>query len=509
MTLPSSACGVCRCCREPLPDAARFCVRCGLPASDACPGCDAPISLAAGTCAACGIPLVHCATCGRNYTVDHTRCENVDWNCLETPLVSAHGTYAGQHGTLGRTSSVAGGPLANVGADQTAWVFDDPQERVLELLAAYGRAFLVTSRGVLSLPLRPVGAVGGATPRPPLAVPPAGALAPVPATDASVPPQARPARTAPLLHALSNGVVRTEPLVARGREFHRIVDAAAGFGQIGVIAEGSGQAARAFVLRADNVATCQELRFEGSPCAVAPLPDGLLLFARDGEGCLVHRFARGTTRPDASAKGPPLPPAGVSPVVPSEGLCVIVNAADGSVYRLDVSSLEFTSLLSGPAQQAGPPALGPRGVYVLTRERSSAVTVCHQIDLYTNEVDAVSLPLGTDLRLRGAGRTRLVYETARNAYRAVRIDPWPARLQSETIVRPANEEITSDLVLDNATTLDLILCTRESGRGDLRLVHFDGEIVLRGALEEGTRFAACDDHIFWWNDGRVECCKLK
>jgi hypothetical protein len=428
-------------------------VRCGLPTADACPRCAAPTPLASAACPACEVPLVHCETCGRNYPVDRTRCENVDWNCAGAPLTSARGTYAGLYGTLARTSSVKAAPARMEAASGPIWTFADPGEPALDVLSAYGRVYVFTPQSVLSLPLAASGA----------------------------------------LDALSPGVGRSEPLAARGREFRRILDVTVGFGQVCLVAETHDRRARAFVFRADDVGSWWPLEIEGEALLAVPVPHAALVFTGDRR---VHRCALGSTMPDRSADLPQEPHLDAPPAVHGDGAFVVYGTGD-RIVRIHVASLESAVLLGADA--SGPPVIGPRHVHVLTREAGAAVTVLHQIEVDSGAADAVSLPMKCDLRLRGDGPVRLVRDASQ--YRAIRLEPWPARLQAEAMPRPANEDVVADLVLDPA--LDLLLATREAARADLRVVRFDGEAVLRGAAS--PRFAACDDRLLTWNEGRLEC----
>lgn len=451
----------CRGCREPLVQAGNFCVRCGLPSADACPRCGTDVPLAAGECPSCTAPLVHCETCGRTYPVDRTRCDSVDWNCHGAPLVSAFGAFAGLHGTLSRTSSARGGPCAMQPLAGPAFTFSDAESALLDVLAAYGRAFVFTPRAVLSLPLRLSGVVD--------------------------PFDAR--------------VARSSPLAARGREYRSVIDAAVGFGLVCLVAECHDRRAEVLVFRADDVSVSWRLDESEAARAVVPVPEGVLVFA----GAEVRRYAAGSVAPDAVARLPVPPRADAPPAVHEDGVFVAYGGADGSVWRIRVETLDITRLLAPGL--VGPPVLGSRFVHVLSRESGAPVTLLHQIEVDTASHDAVSLPLVSDLRLRGEGALRLVFDTEQRAYRAVTVEPWPGRLQADLMPRPANEDIVSDLLLEGPST-DLLIAAREGGRSALRLVRFDGETVLRGALDPAARFVACDDRILVWSEGRLECHAL-
>ena len=460
MTLAAGAL-TCRGCREPLVSAANFCVRCGLPTGDACPRCGKDLPLAVGECPSCAVPLVHCETCGRTYGVERTRCRNVDWNCLDAPLVSAFGACPGLHGSLARTSAARGGPCAMQPLGEPQWTLADSASPLLEVLAAYGRAFVFTPRAVLSLPLRASGAID----------------------------------------PFDSRVLRSSPLAARGREFRAVIDAAVGFGQVCLVAERHDRRAEVLVFRADDVSASWRLEGGDGARTAVPVPEGVLLFT-DTE---VKRYAAGSVAPDAVAVTA-IPPRGEAPpAVADDGAFVVYGGTDGSVWRIRVETLETLRLL-GPGS-VGPPVLGPHFVHALSRESGAAVTLLHQIEVDTAAHDAVSLPLKTDLRLRGAGAMRLVFDIDGRAYRAVTVEPWPGRLQADIMPRPVNEDIIADLLLEGSSK-DLLLAARDGGRGAVRLVRFDGETVLRGALDPSARFIACDDRIIVWSEGRLECHAL-
>ncbi|NDD30266.1 MAG: zinc ribbon domain-containing protein [Proteobacteria bacterium] len=452
----------CRGCREALVADGHFCTRCGLPTADACPRCGADVPLGAGACGGCDGPLVHCENCGRVYPVERTRCENVDWTCAGAPLVSAFGAFSGLHGSLGRTGSVGGGPVALRPLSAPLFMLEDRDEAILDMLVAYGRAFLISSREVASVPLRLRGAID----------------------------------------PLDPAIARSVPLAARGREFRGVIDAAVGFGMVTVIFERHDRASETFVFRADDVSASWRLTgCEGARAAV-PTPHGVLVFM-PGE---VKRFAPGSVDADGSAAIAAPPRVDAPPAVHLDGMFVVYGAADGAVVRVRVEGLE-THVLRGPGS-AGPPVLGPRYVHVLSRDDSNlASTTLHQIEVDTGAHDAVALPIASDLCLRGAGPSRLVFDTQQRAYREVALTPWPARLQAGGMPRPENEDRLTELLLDGAGH-DVLLLALEGGRTALRVVRFDGEAVLRGALASNARFVACDDLVLLTSEGRLKCYAL-
>lgn len=469
----------CRYCQdELLPDAA-FCVRCGLPTTDACPGCGADVALATAECGACHVPLLHCHGCGRTYTVQHIRCENVDWNCegtlLAEPCPSWGGLHAGTHRT--RSASLAG-TLAMERLGDAAWVFEDERYPILDVGIAYGRVYAWTPEWLLAFP-----------------------------TDLQP-----PGGSAPFTFSASDPRVRrSERLAAASRGYGAPEEMSVAWGQVCVLATRQGGKPQVHCFRADDVENGVVLDLEDA-CSALPLPGGCLVWTRTDGIAEAHWVQLGATAPDHTAEVPAVPQPAYAPAavhLGSEGAQVIYRGDDESVIHLRPPELAPQVVLpADPPRRLGPVSTVGNHAFVLSGVGDA--TEVHRFDLGSRAHDASEFRAECDLILRGTGSRRFVHLPAERAWTAVRFDAWPVRIEPLRMKRPANEDLLQDVVLEAEGQVEILALTRDAGRLDLRLLGPQGDRAL--GLLDGTeaRLVVAGSWLLAWTEGtpRLQAWRL-